>query len=206
MLIDLGFTKNESNIYLCLIQDKDLSVNEITSKTSIHRRNVYDTIARLIEKGIVNETLINNKKRFNAIHPKILLSHIDEQRKKISAIVPILSKEFNYVKKRNFVRLYSGIEGVKASFTESLEMLNKDDNYYAIGCIDMAAILGKGFMEEHHLEREKKKINSRVLFNYEYKKRVSILKNRKKYHARILPKNYYLPVQTVIYSLSNFNS
>ncbi len=197
-LYDAGLTPNEALIYNTLINNHTLSCQEITAKTGIHRRNVYDALSRLLEKGLVNESLVNNKKQFNPVHPSRLLNLLEEKKHNISSLMPALLDHFTHTKKRNIVRIYQGIEGAKASFTESLAMMKKGDSYYAIGCIDMREILGP-FMDEHHKERQKKKIISWALFNHTYKDRAKLFKNKKDYHVRVLPKGYYLPVQTVVY-------
>jgi sugar-specific transcriptional regulator TrmB len=199
-LLQAGLTGNEAKIYTTLISNADLSASEITKQTGIHRRNVYDALNRLLEKGLVNETLVQNKKRFNAIHPQRLLSLVDEQRTKIQNIVPTLAEQFSHVKKkRNFIKMYKGTEGIKASFNESLNMLKEREVIHIIGGINMRKILGEGFMDDHHKERQKKSIRTNTLFNYIHRNRPKSLLRNKRYHYKVLPKDYYLPVQTVIY-------
>lgn len=197
-LLKIGLTVNESTIYKSLINNAESSASEITSKTGIHRRNVYDAISRLLDKGLVTETLVNNKKRFNAVHPERLLNLVEEQKMKLSMILPKLLDEFSNTKKRNIIKIYRGVEGAKASFSESLAMMKKGEDYYAIGCIDMRTLLGP-FMDDHHRERKKKQVRTWSIFNHKFKSRANAFKNKKDYNVRVLPKSYYLPVQTVIY-------
>jgi len=46
-------SKNEAKIYETILEIGECSVSEIAKKSGIHRRNIYDTLARLSEKGIV---------------------------------------------------------------------------------------------------------------------------------------------------------
>ncbi len=50
-LVQLGLTRQEANIYLCLLQNKDLSGYEVSKITGISRSNVYGALASLVEKG-----------------------------------------------------------------------------------------------------------------------------------------------------------
>lgn len=193
-----GLTHNESKIYLCLNQHTGLSATEVTKKTGIHRRNVYDALNRLLEKGLVNETLVNTSKKFNAVHPSHLLRLAEEQQQIIKKIVPKLKEQYQVENLKNYVKLYQGIKGVKASFTDSLRMLNEDDSCYVLGCVDMKKFLGP-FIDDHHKERQKKNIKTWQLYNANFKKRAESFSKGKKYKTRILPKDFYLPVQTVVF-------
>ena len=197
-LIEAGLTHNEAKIYLCLNSNHDLSASQITKKTGVHRRNVYDSIDRLLDKGLINETILNNRKKFNATHPEHLLRLIEAQKTKIKSIIPPLTQQYSKEKRQSYIKLYKGIRGIKASFTDSLDMMKEGEKYFAMGCIDMKEILG-AFIYNHHKEREKKNIESWTLFNYKFRKRSKELCGLKKHHSRVLPRSYYLPVQTVVY-------
>ena len=73
ILEELGLTQNEAKIYLCLVNKGQLSAGRITQFTAIHRRNVYDSLDRLIQKGIVGYIKENNLKLYTAANPKQLL-------------------------------------------------------------------------------------------------------------------------------------
>ena len=62
VLEEIGFSKNEAKIYLVLLRLGMSPISEITEKTGIHRRNVYDSIERLAEKGLVGSIANENKK------------------------------------------------------------------------------------------------------------------------------------------------
>lgn len=198
-LIHAGLTANESQIYLCILGEHDLSAGEITKKTGIHRRSVYDALDRLLEKGLVNSTLINNVKTFNAAHPSRLNLIIEEKKAKIDSLMPDLIRQFEFVEKRSFVKVFKGVQGAKTSFSEGLESMREGDEYRAMGCVDMAALLGKVFMKQHHEERTRKKIRSSTLFNHKNIARAKTFRNKKNYSVRSLPRDIELPVQTVIY-------
>jgi len=50
-LIEFGLTRQESVIYVCLIQNGELTGYEVAKQTGISRSNVYSTLAGLVEKG-----------------------------------------------------------------------------------------------------------------------------------------------------------
>src|SRR3989338_9820948 len=86
-LEELGLTKTESKVYLCLLRKGSIPIGSITKDTGIHRRTIYDIIERLIEKGLVNYILNNDIKYFEAIDPERLLDILKEKEEKIKSIL-----------------------------------------------------------------------------------------------------------------------
>ena len=80
---ELGLTKNESKIYMALLRLGSAHAGEITEKTGIHRRNVYDSIERLMRKGLVSHVVVDNKKLFNPANPERFLEIIDEEKENL---------------------------------------------------------------------------------------------------------------------------
>lgn len=50
-LVQFGLTRQEANIYLCLLRNKELSGYEVSKLTGISRSNVYSALAGLVEEG-----------------------------------------------------------------------------------------------------------------------------------------------------------
>ena len=55
MLSELGLTQNEIKIYLALLDIGESLAGTIAENSGIHRRNVYDSLERLIKKGFVSK-------------------------------------------------------------------------------------------------------------------------------------------------------
>ena len=66
----VGLTPNETKVYLALVDLGTAQAGQITEKSGVHRRNVYDAISRLMEKGIISYVNVNNKKLFSPVNPK----------------------------------------------------------------------------------------------------------------------------------------
>ena len=78
ILQDLGLTQNEAKIYEVLIENNKLSTGEISSKSGIHRRNVYDSISRLSNKGLIFTIIGQEDNIYQAVSP-IKLKNLLEQ-------------------------------------------------------------------------------------------------------------------------------
>ena len=86
-----GLTDNESKVYLALIDLGPSLAGQISRKTGLHRRTVYDVTEMLIKKGLIGYILKNNRKLFQAVDPKRLLEIIEERRMVVEPVVAGLS-------------------------------------------------------------------------------------------------------------------
>ena len=111
----LGMAKNEAEIYETLVKEGELGVGAISQKSGIHRRNVYDTLNRLLEKGLVFEILESKENRYQAVHPNKLAEFIQEKQQAIASAMPDLEKMFNTMPSKESVYIYKGIEGYMPS-------------------------------------------------------------------------------------------
>ena len=76
---ELGLTPNEAKIYETLVSGGEMPVSEISIKAKVHRRNVYDALNRLLEKGLVFQIFQKGENLYRAVHPQKLLEVIKEK-------------------------------------------------------------------------------------------------------------------------------
>jgi len=57
ILEEIGLSPNEAKIYETLLSSGEVGVSDISLKANVHRRNVYDALNRLVEKGLVYRIL-----------------------------------------------------------------------------------------------------------------------------------------------------
>ncbi len=117
-LRDVGLSKNEAKIYRMLLEFGPSLVGEISAQAKIHRRNVYDSIARLKEKGFVSWTIRNNRKYFEAVSPQRVIDIFEEKKQKIKAIMPEITEKQK--SDSQIVKVYTGREGRKIIFDDKL--------------------------------------------------------------------------------------
>ena len=79
ILREIGLSQNEARVYEALLQLGGASVQEIAIKSKVHRRNVYDSLSKLMEKGLASEAFVKGEKNFNAVNPKRLLGLLKEK-------------------------------------------------------------------------------------------------------------------------------
>ena len=79
LLKSLGLTPNEAKIYESLIENGESTVSEIAIDAKIHRRNTYDAISRLIDKGLCFQVVASSGDRYNAVDPGKLKELVGEK-------------------------------------------------------------------------------------------------------------------------------
>ena len=72
----LGFTLNDSRIYVCLLQIGLSSPAKIAEKSHVDRARVYDSLKRLVKRGIVEEEPVPRAPRYRAIDPEKVFGKI----------------------------------------------------------------------------------------------------------------------------------
>ncbi len=182
-LQEIGLSKNEAKIYQMLLKSGPSFVGRISSKTKIHRRNVYDSIEKLKEKGFVSWTIKNNRKYFEAVNPKRILDIFEEKKEKIKSIIPLLIKRQRLLDTEN-IRVYTGNEGRKIIFEDKL----RDKGEQLVLGAHKPSKIRSRYRRIYHKRRIAKKISLKMLFplnKIETAKEFSKLKYVK---VRILPK------------------
>ena len=68
-LQQIGLSKNEARIYETLLREGDSAVGHLAVKSQVHRRNVYDSLRRLVDRGLVFEILGHSESVYSAAEP-----------------------------------------------------------------------------------------------------------------------------------------
>lgn len=133
----VGLSDGEVKVYSAVLESGFASLNNIHEKTGIERRNIYDIINKLVEKGLVAYTVENGKKRFQITHPRKILDYLEEKKKDIELLereiqpqIGDLTKIFNSAKGQVCAEVYRGNESIKALLEEGLDY---KENYWIGG-------------------------------------------------------------------------
>ena len=130
-LQQLGLSKNEAKIYEVLVKRGVLGVGEIAVKSQVNRRNVYDSMQRLLEKGLVFEVYETRDVKYQAVEPDKLRALIEEKKEEILAkILPSLNSSFQESPDTESVFVYRGIEGWRNYMRDILRV---GEDFYCIG-------------------------------------------------------------------------
>lgn len=199
VLLKIGLTGNEADIYLALLELGPSLVSKIVEKTKLNRTNIYDRLKRLINKGLVSYAIKSNRKYFCAAKPKRILRYLKEKEEKIKEekeavqnILPELER-IQPATREETVEVYEGKEGLKTILEDVIRSKKDVLTYGSEG--NFSRILR--FYFKHYLKRlEKVGIKMKVIFNHSDSKTPF---ERKFAEARYIPKEYKTPTEITIY-------
>jgi len=188
LLQKTGLSLNEARVYEALLYLGEANVNKISIKSKVHRRNVYDSLNKLIEKGLVSETFVKGEKLFKPIDPERLMEIIKEKETALGASLKDMKNLYKSVEPEVEAYFFRGIEGFKNYLQLILE---QKQTVYFMGA--------KGFWLDPrlkhyltHFDKERKRLGIKFvhLFDYEIKEqKQEILKIVGKPY-KFLPKEY----------------
>lgn len=124
----LGLSPNEAKIYEALVEHGESGISDIAIFAKIHRRNAYDAIARLIDKGLCFEIISQKENRYNAVDPDKLVELLAEKQNELQKILPDLKKKFHHREAPQESYIYRGLEGQKNIFRDMLRV--GQDSYF----------------------------------------------------------------------------
>lgn len=201
-LKELGLSPNEARIYEALLELGESSVTEIATHTNIHRRNVYDAVNRLVDKGIITPVIEGKESRYAPIEPGKFLEMIEEKRIKLEQILPEMQKLFAQKKTAEGVFVYRGIEGFKNVLRDTLKA---KEFLYTIGgkstWLDPYPYsLQYPFVESWLKETKRKNIKLKILLDATAKDHYKPGPRLGNSEFRFLPKEYSSPALIDIYN------
>lgn len=188
VLQQLGLSPNEAKIYNALIDLKEASVSEIALKTNIHRRNVYDSLNRLIEKGLIFPIISKSENNYSPVDPGKLKELVKEKEQLLESVLPDFEKRFLKNKNKQEAFIYRGIEGHKNYLRDILR--EGKDLYFIGGTLGLFDPRLDQSRKQFLTEIKRKGIKIHALFDHEIKE--NGLEEVKEFHskAKFLPKGY----------------
>ncbi|MFA6253807.1 MAG: helix-turn-helix domain-containing protein [Candidatus Paceibacterota bacterium] len=168
ILQDIGLSPNEAKIYEALLTLGLATVPAIAAQTGVHKRNIYDTIPRLLKKGLIYQDVGTRESRYYVIEPNKLNDLIWEKDSKLKSILPAMSAQFKKNATKEAVYIYRGVEGFKNYLRDILKV---GEDVYFIGAkggwFDQDL---QPFIQKFLREAKKKGIKYHHIFDAEVKK------------------------------------
>lgn len=183
-----GLSQNEAKVYCALLLLGEACVGEITKKISIHERNVYDAVRRLVDKGLIFFILGQGEMIYASVDPGKLSELIEEKENALAEIMPELKKRLLEKKGRSEAYIYRDIDGFKQFFRDFLRI---GKNMRTIGAkLSWFDPVVRPFTEHAIKEARKKKMRFTVICDAEVKEKA--MKELKSLYGayRFLPKEY----------------
>ena len=196
VLVELGLSKNESKIYVSLLEQGSSTVTQVAGLSGIHRVNVYDSLKKLKMKGLIGEISHDGKKLYQAAPPEALRNIIKEKEIRLEQVIPQLTLSNGLSRGVHNVQIYEGYDFIRNLFLHFLEL--KED------ILDLNVLkfvlqqMGQHFQEVIHIRRAQQKQKMYHIYHKEAIERIKFLNTLPYTFARYLEQDYDHNVTTTI--------
>jgi sugar-specific transcriptional regulator TrmB len=187
----IGLTKNESKVYLTLLKIGTAKSGNILQSSGLNSGKIYEILESLKEKGLISETVIDNKRNFTAAPPKQLISYIDKKRKELDdkektlkITIPQLEKLRSETLPQKKILTYIGFRGIITAAEEALENTSKGEEILSMGVSDINSKY-QFYWNKWEKLRQQKRISARYILS-EKGKIYNDLKKEKNIQTKIL--------------------
>ena len=172
---ELGFTPREAKVYLALLELGLSKAGPIVAKTRMAHPKVYETLERLIQKGLVSYIIISKTRHFQAADPKEILNLLDEKKHRFKSILNELEVKKQFSQQKQTALIHEGYKAIQALFNNIVERLEKRDFYYAFAFKDdYKEINVPLFFSKVHQKIAQKKVKDFALANHSVKKQIQV--------------------------------
>jgi HTH-type transcriptional regulator, sugar sensing transcriptional regulator len=166
-LQEAGLTSREADIYLELVKLGSTSANIVAKRLNIDRTVVYNTLNKLIKKGLVSH-ITKEKKRFYQISDlKNLMRPLKAKEALLKSTIQELENIRKEVDELPSIQVYEGKEGLKSVYEIALKL--KNSTFYSMGVTGKSLEL-LGYFFPNIAERLKNnQIKIKAIVNYEFR-------------------------------------
>lgn len=190
----LGLNLNEAKIYLTLLKLGSGQAGKISKESQINRTTTYDSLERLIERGLVAYIVEANRKVFKAVSPDALLNQLKEKQKIAEEILPELNSVFKETKEKEESDIYKGRKGIKAILQDIL----KFKEYVAFGSSGRFLEIMKHDFDIFQKRKKELKINAKVILSESSRKTEQVKLSHTNF--KYIPDEFSSPTTTFVYN------
>jgi sugar-specific transcriptional regulator TrmB len=190
-LKELGLTENESKVYVALLELGPVHAGLITRKSGLHRRVVYDSLDRLIKKGLIGYIIQNNVRLFQVSNPERFMEIVKEREAIVQEIMPQMLSLYKKTRENEETIFYKGRNGLKLIFEDQIA---SEKEILILGASLIAYDVLQFYFKWFDKRRKEHHTKARIIFNSAGRK-MKIPYAEVKY----LPEKYASPLAVNIY-------
>lgn len=196
VLVNAGLTHREAEAYLALLNVQEAKVSEIAERTRENRTHVYDTLNKLLAKGLVAYVVKGGKKFFRPAPPEKIIEYLKEKAQLVENYLPELRGLYKPRVKMPIVEVFEGAEGIK---TVLRDVLRENKEWHCLGSTGKSPEILPFFLEQFHRQRMKQRLPLRVIYNDDQlgRERAKEVTKQKYTRVKILQKTS--PTTTYVY-------
>ncbi len=205
VLLDLGLSESEVQLYVSLVERGALTARELTMLTKAKRPTVYYALRQLQDRGLVTKKGSQSTERFQAEPPEALSAVVKIRQQRLAALasdveslIPELKKNVVVHEGAPGVTYYQGVEAMKRAIMDTLycksgkiDSLAPSDNFFWQ--------VGQEFSAAYIHERVARGIYTRNLWEQKLEPKILPQSYKGKAQVRILPEPMIGNFRTTIF-------
>lgn len=176
ILEQLGLTRNESLVYLTLLQIGTAKTGEILTKSRLNSGKIYEILEALKAKGLASESLINNTRQFAAAPPAQLRWYVQRKKEGIAEEERIAETLIGRLEKTRADNpsgtkavTYVGPRAIQTAADEALAAMKPGEEILAMGVTQHKGKQYNDFWKRWSAKRIAKKVVAKHLFSEQSK-------------------------------------
>jgi sugar-specific transcriptional regulator TrmB len=196
-LIKLGFSNNEAEIYLAMIELGETGAGEIIKKTSLHRNIVYETLDKLVSKKLASKVTRKKVAQFVVTDPDRIL---EDQKSKLDIASKIVPSLIAKAKVKQEIVIYEGLEGFQTFSLALIEKMKENSTLYVLGATgDLWYELMGEKTKKYFKIKEKRNIKFKMIEYHESKLDEEKATKDPSFVIRMMPNNMASPANVLIW-------
>ncbi len=189
---EIGLSPNEAKIYETLLSTGETTVSSISVKANVHRRNVYDALNRLVEKGLVFPIFQKGENRYRCVTPDKLMEVLHEKELKLQRVLPTLREMHSSKPLVEAAFIYKGLEGFK-NYMRDLVRVSADTYFLGAKALWYTPGVEKHFLTDFVRNAKKKKLKWYTLYDPRVQSRMPQALEDVQGEYKFLPSQYQTP-------------
>ncbi|MFA5987213.1 MAG: helix-turn-helix domain-containing protein [Candidatus Paceibacterota bacterium] len=167
----IGLTKDETSIYLTLLERGPKTVAEIANLAMLDRSTVYRLVPVLLEKSLVSVVPKGKRTSYAAEPPEKLQFLLGRLDKEFETILPRLKEKYPDKTVRPLVKFLEGRRGIIAVYDDIVTSLKRGDTFYRYSSAKTSKKRGWYVSPSYESVRDSKRLERYVITNTKTKGR-----------------------------------
>jgi len=191
-LKELGLSYKESLVYFTLLKVGEAGTTKISKETGLHSQFVYNSLATLLTRGLVEKYTQRKRARYSARDPKAFYERIEKDKGVVDQLTTSIENNLIATIDSKSVEIYKGKEAFMNNEMSILKEVPQNSDLLVIGGPGDEYInqFGPDFNQYEYL-RNKKSLKVRYIGNESQKKYLEkSINERKFFDYRFLPGKY----------------
>ncbi|MEK7673557.1 MAG: helix-turn-helix domain-containing protein [Patescibacteria group bacterium] len=201
-----GFNKSDSDVYLDVAKHGQSFASSVAHRTGIDRTTVYSALKRLLKKGVIVQTKVNDVMAYMSVSPEVFLDKVERNIEDLQSekkAAQLFVDDMLKLGKSSFlqpkIKIYEGVNAVMNLYQQTLKKGQQQKSFLTIKFIPDS--LKKFLTEEFMKMKQKKGVISKVIVaSSKFSSRYKALDSKSNRETRIVQDHpFELHAEIILY-------